>query len=70
MDRMTASTGKREVRRRVASVMNRAVRAMGSRRSLAVYLGVPVTSVASWLFARSDMPDGVLDKIIELLSMF
>ena len=50
-------------------MMNRAVRVMGSRRSLALYLGVPVTYVAQWLYARSDIPDGLLDKIIELLSM-
>lgn len=50
--------------------MNRAVRVMGSRRSLAEYLGVPVTSVAQWLYAKGDLPDSVLDKIIELLSLF
>jgi DNA-binding transcriptional regulator YdaS (Cro superfamily) len=65
---MTASQGKRALRKRVASVVNRAVRAAGSRKLLAEYLGVPVTSVAQWLFATSDMPDSVLDQIIQLLS--
>ena len=67
---MTASKGKRELRKRVAAVMDRAVRALGSRRSLAEYLGVPVTSVAQWLFATADLPDDVLDKLLDLLSRF
>jgi len=41
---------------------------MGSRKSLAEYLGVPVASVAQWLYATADLPDDVLDKIIELFS--
>jgi len=65
---MTVSRGKRELRKRVAAVMNRAVRVTGSRKSLAEYLGVPVTYVAQWLYATADLPDDMLEKIIDLLS--
>jgi hypothetical protein len=64
---MTLGPTRRDLRWRIASVIHRAVRRLGSRKSLAEYLGVPVTSVAQWLYAQSDVPDGVWDRIVELL---
>jgi len=62
-----AGSGKRDLRRRVAAVLLRAVREVGSRRSLAQYLGVSVVSLAQWLNETADVPDGVWDRVLELL---
>jgi len=41
---------------------------LGGEHKLAEYLGVPVTYVAQWLYATADLPDDMLEKIIDLLS--
>jgi DNA-binding transcriptional regulator YdaS (Cro superfamily) len=61
------SPEKHVLRWRVAFVVDRAVHITGSRRSLAQYLGVSVTSIAQWLHATADVPDGAWDRILELL---